>query len=59
MRNKMTADETKRTISTCGKNRNSTWPGGGSRNTTKGMRMVVTLTNVDGRRYSTTSFESP
>ncbi len=59
MRNKMTEDEMKRTISTCNKSRSSTWADGSTRTTTAGMKMVVSISIKDGKRFSTTSFEAP
>lgn len=52
-------------ISTCGRNRRSTWAGplggsgGGARNTTKGMKMVVTIEGTGSKRTSVTSYEAP
>jgi len=50
----------KQTISTCKKDRNSTWPGTSSpRRTTKGMHTVVTISkNSKGEKISTTTYES-
>ena len=57
---KMEPNENRRTISTCNKNRNSSWPDGSPKNTTRGMKMVVTITKgEDGRRKSTTTYEAP
>ena len=58
-RNKMAEDENRRTVSTCGKSRNSTWGDGSPRNTTKGMTEVITITHVNGKRTSVTSYEAP
>ena len=52
-------ERTVKTISTCGKNRSSTWGNGSTRNTTKGMRMVVTVEGSGSKRKSVTSFERP
>lgn len=52
----------RKTISVCGKNRSSTWGVKGDkgvRSTTKGMRMVVTVSGKGSGRKSVTSFEAP
>ena len=52
-------------ISTCNRNRRSTWAGpvdgstGGARNCTKGMKMVVTIEGSGSKRTSVTSYVAP
>ena len=58
-RNKMAEDENRRTISTCGKNRNSTWSSGKPRTTSKGMTMVINIVHENGVKKSITSYEAP
>ena len=52
-------EDTRNTISVCGKNRNSTWGNGATRRTSKGMRMVVTVSGKGSKRKSVTSYEAP
>jgi len=48
----------KKTISVCKKSKNSTWANGAPRNTTKGMKMVVTVTGSGSDRKSVTTYEA-
>ena len=50
-------EQTKKVISTCQKSRQSTWANGKARNTTAGMKMVVTITGTGSKRTSVTSYE--
>lgn len=56
---KMGENENRRTISTCGKNRSSTWGNGAKRVTTKGMTEVISIVMQNGKRTSVTSYEAP
>lgn len=50
-------ETTRKTISTCNKNRRSTWGNGTPRNTDVGMKMVVTVSGSGSKRKSVTTFE--
>jgi len=54
----MSENEVRQTISTCNKSRNSTWSNGSSRSTTKGMKMVVTVSGKGSNRKSVTTYEA-
>jgi len=50
---------TKQTISVCNTDKDSKWANGTPRKTTKGMKMVVTVTGKGSDRKSVTTYEAP